>query len=94
MNTPNAGFLLKEKVASLEAALLSKHPTMPILLREVHRNLQQQPENMILLTEDEIRAIVNGLEVQTNTFLAESVGKTAKSTAKVANIKSKGADAF
>lgn len=94
MNPSSPGFILKEKVASLEAALLSKHPTMPILLAEVHRTLKAQPENMILLTETEIRAIVNGLETQTQVFLAESVGKASKSTSKIANIKAKGSDAF
>lgn len=73
------GFELKEKVAQLRQALLSQHPTMPTLLAQIHRNLRDQPENVTLLDEEEIKAIVNGLEKQTMTELAATVTKT-KST--------------
>lgn len=87
---------LKVKVASLQEALLHKHPTMPTLLREIHTALKKQPENMTLLDEEEINVIVNGLEKQTGFELAQTVTKSAKSSsaslkAKIAN---KGIDAF
>lgn len=93
---PSVGFALKEKVASLEAALLSAHPTMPSLLKDIHGALRAQPENVTLLSEEEISIIVRGLEKQTNTFLAESVTKSkgSKSSSLTAKIKELGEDAF
>ncbi len=87
-------FLLKEKVASLEAALLSAHPTMPALLKEIHSALRAQPENVTLMSEEEIAVIVRGLQKQTGTYLAESVSKSAKKPGSVAALKAKGEDAF
>jgi hypothetical protein len=87
-------FLLKEKVASLEAALLSAHPTMPTLLKEIHTTLRAQPENVTLMSEEEISVIVRGLQKQTGTYLAESVSKSAKKPGSVAALKAKGEDAF
>lgn len=94
MNTPTIPFELQEKILSLQTAILEKHPTMPTLLREIHTALRKQPENVIVLPEESIQIIVRGLEVQTNTFLAETVSKSAKSSSKVASIKKLGADAF
>jgi hypothetical protein len=67
---------------------------MPTLLREIHTALRKQPENVVILSEEEIGIIVTGLEVQTNTFLAQTITKSAKSTSKVASVKKLGADAF
>lgn len=91
---PTVPFELQEKIQSLQDAILSKHPSMPTLLREIHTTLRKQPENVIILPEESIQIIVRGLEVQTNTFLAETVSKSAKSSSKVASIKKLGADAF
>ena len=92
--TQAIGFELKEKLAALQSALLSQHPTMPTLLREIHMALKKQPENVTLLSEEEVHVIVQGLEKQTGVFLAESVGKTAKKSAAVNKIKALGSDAF
>jgi len=88
------GFELKEKCAELSNLLLAKHPRMPVLLREIHTALRQQPENVTLLSEEDISIIVNGLKVQTGVEFAKSAtaGPGAKSA--VAKIKSLGADAF
>ena len=94
MTSPTVPFELQEKIQSLQNAILDKHPTMPTLLREIHIALRKQPENVVILSEDQIGIIVRGLEVQTNIFLAETVSKSAKSTSKVASIKKLGADAF
>jgi len=87
-------FILKEKVASLEAALLSAHPTMPALLKEIHSALRAQPENVTLMSEEEISVIVRGLQKQTGTYLAETVSKGSKKPGSVAALKAKGEDAF
>jgi hypothetical protein len=86
--------ILREKVASLEAALLARHPTMPTLLRDIHSALRAQPENVTLLSEEEIQSLVKGLQVQTNTFLATSVTKESKKSAGTKALLAKGADAF
>lgn len=77
-NTPPHILDLKEKVLSLEKAILDKHPTMSGLLREIHTALKKQPENVTILAEEDIKIIVNGLEKQTNIALVESV--TTKKT--------------
>ena len=86
--------ILREKVSSLEAALLARHPTMPTLLRDIHSALRAQPENVTLLSEDEIRVLVSGLQTQTNTFLATTVVKESKKSAGTKALLAKGADAF
>lgn len=75
---PSTAEILKSRVAELEQALLSKHPSMPTLLREIHTALKQQPENMLLLTDDEANKIFQGLEVQTNTHLVQAAVGTKK----------------
>lgn len=90
----DAIILLREKVSSLEAALLARHPTMPTLLRDIHSALRAQPENVTLLSEQEISTLVQGLQVQTNTFLATSVTKESKKSTGTKALLAKGADAF
>jgi hypothetical protein len=98
MNSPiPQGFELKSKIADLSSAILERHPRMPTLLREIHQTLKQYPENVTLLSEEDIGVIVQGLEKQTNVFLSQTVtgakGKSGnKSLAtKIANL---GDDAF
>lgn len=88
------GFEFREKMLALQSAVLSKHPQMPTLLREVHTALKKQPENVTLLDEDGVAAIFQALERQTGVFLADSVAKDSKSTTKVKAILAKGLDAF
>ena len=70
-------FELQAKVTELEEVILSKHPRLPVLLRDIHTTLRAQPENVTLLSEKEIAAIVAGLRVQTGVELAASVSKTS-----------------
>jgi hypothetical protein len=85
---------LSEKVSTLSAAILSRHPTMATLLREIHTTLSSYPEQVTLLTESEIQVIVSGLSVQTNVSFAASASKPAAAKSLTAKIKSLGADAF
>ena len=87
-------YQLKEKVASLSDAILSKHPTMPTLLREIHTTLLKYPEQVTILFEEDINIIVSGLSVQTNTTFAAAISKPAAAKSLTAKIKSLGADAF
>lgn len=92
-NIPD-GFELKEKVAQLSQALLSKHPQMPVLLREIHKTLSTYPENITLLSEEEIQQIVSGLKVQTQTEFASTVVKSAGKVGVTSNIKKNAASAL
>jgi len=74
---PNA-LAVKEQIASLQSALLSAHPTMPVLLREIHKVLKADPEVVTLLNEEEIGVIVNGLSKQTQTTIATSISSAKK----------------
>lgn len=69
---------IKERILSLESALLSQHPTMPALLREIHTNLKTNPDVVTLLDESEIAIIVKGLQVQTKTEIATTALKSTK----------------
>ena len=75
---------IQMQVAELQAALLSAHPTLPTLLQQIHAALKADPENVTLLSEEEISVIIQGLSKQTQTAIATSVatkksGKALKS---------------
>lgn len=72
------GFQLTQKVSELKSAILSRHPTMPTLLQDIHRTLKQYPECVTLMSPEEIATVVNGLENQTQTFLAQSIAAKSK----------------
>lgn len=82
------------KLLELEKALLDKHPSMPILLREVHTALREQPENVTLMSEEEISIIIEGLGVQTKTEFAKSALSPSGRKSSVSKIKSLGENAF
>ena len=86
--------LLKVKTAELQAALLSKHPSMPSLLKTIHETLRQYPENVTLLSEADIQAVVQGLSVITKQEFAATLSKPAASKSVAAKIKNLGVNAF
>lgn len=94
LTTNPAGFELKEKVGQLANLILEKHPKMPTLLREIHTTIRTYPEQVTLLSEEDISVIVSGLAVQTNTAFAVSATKPAAAKSLTAKIKALGADAF
>lgn len=71
---------LKEKVHSLQELILTAHPTLPSLLRQIHTQLRQDPDIVTLLTDEETGMIVSGLKKQTNTEIAVTAikGKSGK----------------
>lgn len=90
-SNPEITFRLKESVTDLQAKLLSRHPQMPTLLHTIHKTLRQYPEQVTVLSPEEINVIVEGLKVQTNTQFAvaatKSAGKSSKALgAKLANL--------
>lgn len=88
MNTPlNQSELIRSNIASLQQALLDKHPQMPVLLRDIFRQLKDDPATVTILSEEEISTVVRGLENQTNTFLAASMTKAKPGSAAVKALK-------
>jgi ribosomal protein L6P/L9E len=51
---------------------------MPTLLREIHQTLKQDPENVTLLTPEEVAIIISGLSKQTSTQITTSILSGAK----------------
>ena len=83
MNLDPILYQLKEKVAAVQAALLAAHPTLPILLAEIHKTLKADPAQVTLLEEEEIGILVSGLEAQTKveimtTMTKDKTGKALK----------------
>ena len=87
-------FAIKEKVEDLKAKILAKHPNMPILLQEIHTALLQNPDQVTLLSEEEIAVIVSGLEVHTNTHLMTAAATKAPTKNVKSRIQNLGLDAF
>ena len=71
MTTPHE--LLSLKIAELNESIISVHPSMPTLLREIHGNLKQDPELTALLSPAEVAIIIAGLSKQTQTTITTSI---------------------
>lgn len=82
----------QSKLQDLSSQLLTQHPNIPILLRDIHSQLKQNPEVVTLMTEEEIAVVVSGLSHQTRTHLSGSVMKSAKSASGKAALKNVSAD--
>jgi len=85
---------LSQSILQLEEVILSKHPRLPALLRDIHSALSAQPENVTLLKESEIQIIVQGLQIQTRTEFSQAALKPAAQKSAAAKIKALGAAAF
>lgn len=94
MSTVPIGFELKSKVAELESALLDRHPRMPVLLQEIWKALRDQPENVTLMSEEDIKIVVNGLKQQTGVEFAAAAVKGSGAKTATAKIKQLGLGAF
>lgn len=85
-SAPTQYEIISSRISELQSQILANHPQMPLLLREIHSTLKNDPAVVTLLKEEEIAIIVSGLEKQTRTYIAESMVNT-KSTAKKAALK-------
>ena len=72
---------LQSKIQTLDERIKTAHPLMPVLLREIHTVLRAQPDNVTLLSEEEIKIIVNGLMKQTSVVFSAKI-LTSKKSAK------------
>lgn len=71
--------LLKARIVQLQEALQKQLPGYESLLHTIHTNLQQSPDTVHLLEDEEIGVIVAGLQKRTNTFIAvKEANKTVK----------------
>lgn len=70
---------IKTKLDALSEALVSAHPQIPTLLRDIRNTLKSFPEQVTLMTEDEINIVVRGLEKQTTSYIAAATVKSSKS---------------
>ncbi len=70
------------KMNSLREAIHTQHPTMPVLLMQIHKQLRADPELVTTLDEDAIGVIVKGLQIQTKTELMQVIIKESKTKAK------------
>jgi hypothetical protein len=74
------------KMNSLAEAIHHQHPTMPVLLKQIHTHLRNDPELVTTLDEEGIGIIVRGLQIQTKTELVtqavkDTSGRKKKSAA-------------
>jgi len=71
--------VIRMQIASLQEAILAAHPRMPMLLKDIHKVLAADPENVTLLSEEDIGIIVSGLKKQTATVITAAAlsGKKA-----------------
>jgi folylpolyglutamate synthase/dihydropteroate synthase len=70
---------IKEKLAALEAALLSKSPSMPTILQQIHTTLKSQPHVVSILEEKDVGTIVSALKSHTGNFIAVNAAKKSSS---------------
>ena len=75
MNSPDQAYQIREKLAELEQALLEKTPTMPSLLKEIHKQLKADEDVCTILSEEECSILVRGLKKQTSTEIATKAVK-------------------
>jgi hypothetical protein len=77
--------IISLKISELDESLKLSAPNMPILLREIHQTLKQDPENVTLLTPEEVAIIISGLSKQTSTQITTSIlsGSKGKSLKKL-----------
>lgn len=70
------------KVDSLRQALVNVHPDMPKLLNDIWKLLKADPNNVTLLSDEDMGVISSGLQTQTNTRIIEHTApKRAKKVA-------------
>lgn len=78
---------LKMKIAELQSMILGAHPRMPLLLKDIHSILKNDPDNVTLLSEEDIGIIVSGLKKQTATEITTAtLKKSTKALSKITDL--------
>lgn len=77
--------IISLKISELSTSILSNHPSMPSLLRDIHTSLKNDPDTVTLLSPQEVAIIISGLSKQTQTAITSSIlsGSKGKSLKKI-----------
>ena len=78
--------ILKQSVSELQQALLSQHPAMPTLLKEIHARLKEDPELVTILEPQEVGVIFQGLMNHTAVTIATAKVKSKKAKINAADL--------
>jgi predicted MarR family transcription regulator len=78
--TPNEQ--ISSHILELQTAIEASLPKYALMLRDIHKALQANPDVVTLLKEEEIAIIVSGLEKHTKTELITATKNTAKKAIK------------
>jgi hypothetical protein len=91
-------FTLNNQILDLRTKLLAKHPGLGTLLAEIKKALEQHPENVTLLKEEEFATIFDAIKSETGIQFAAETTKSAKSQTGLKALKGKintlGSEAF
>jgi hypothetical protein len=66
------------KIAELTELIHTAHPRMPVLLQDIHKILKADPDNVTLLSDEDIGVITSGLALHTKTEITAAVIKGKK----------------
>ncbi len=69
---------LLEKITALEFSVKERAPNLPILLSEIKEILLQDPEQVTIMTEEQIAVIMSGLSAQTQTYITTKIATGTK----------------
>lgn len=72
--------VIKMRMAELQESLEKSLPNFPTLLRDIHIKLRDDPEQVAILSDEELGIIVKGLERHGNLTIVNST--TVKNRAK------------
>ena len=70
--------LVFDKIAELKANLQADHPRIMGLIKEIHSALSASPQTMTLLTEDQVAAFFQGLQIAKQVTLGPATAKASK----------------
>lgn len=68
---------IQEKLLSLQEAIATANPRMPVLLQEIHRAVKNDPACVTVLSEDELAILVLGLKTHTAVSIVTTAPKAA-----------------
>ena len=74
---------LQNNILALQNAVQKRLPDMPNLLSKIHKALKADPDNVTLLSEEQVAILFNGLEMQTGAYIATTLSKSKSLTKKL-----------
>ena len=70
--------VLSLKISELEESIKAATPGMSSLLRDIHQSLKLDPDQVTILSPEQVSVIVAGLSKQTQTTIVTSIMKQSK----------------